>query len=94
MDGGAWWATVHGVARVLTGLNHHHHTSETTLMLSFFFLKKCFIYLLSALYNKWNLVPRAGMKPVSLAVEGRVLTTGPPAKSRDSSYASFLHLLP
>ena len=30
MDGGAWWATVHGVARVKHDLvtNHHHHQMQ------------------------------------------------------------------
>ena len=32
MDGGAWWATVHGVAKSLTRLHFHFHFSLFTFM--------------------------------------------------------------
>ena len=70
----------------------NHHTNETTLRLSFF-KNVLFVYLLSALYNEWNLEPWPGREPVSPALQGRVWTTGPPGKSQDSCSVLFLHLL-
>ena len=34
----------------------------------------------------WNLASRPGIKPVLLALEGEVLTTGPPGKSLRPSF--------
>ena len=38
MDRGAWWATVHGVAKSWTGLSEHAHT-HTHTQITFIFSK-------------------------------------------------------
>ena len=44
MDRGAWWATVHGVAKSHTGLNSHSHTHSMEYF-SLLFATRCFGFL-------------------------------------------------
>ena len=36
------------------------------------------------------LAPQLGIKPIPTALEGRILTTGPPGKSREVFFQSYL----
>ena len=47
MDGGAWWATVHGVAKSqirLSDFTFTFHSSHTSIYLSIYLSSICFIY--------------------------------------------------
>ena len=59
---------------------------------SFFFLRNVcldawssFIYLLATLHNTQDLISLPRTEPVPPALEGEVLTTGPPGESWDAS---------
>ena len=57
-----------------------------------YFFKNMFIYLaalglscsVQAAGNMWDLSSQLGIKPMSPALEGGLLTTGPPGKSPDA----------
>ena len=69
MDGGAWWATVHGVAKSRTRLSDFTFTGFIVVAHGLSCPEACGI-----------LSPGPGMEPASSALEGRVLTTGPSRK--------------
>ena len=73
-DGGAWWAAVYGVAQSWTRLKWLSSSSS-----SMGFLVVACGFSCSATCG--ILVPRPGIKPESLTLVGRFLTTGPPGKS-------------
>ena len=50
MDRGAWWATVHGVAKSHTGLNSHSHTHSMEYF-SLLFATRCFGFLSTSVKN-------------------------------------------
>ena len=54
----------------------------------------CFIILAFLATGMWDLSSRSGIKPARPALEGEVLTTGPPGESSDLTYwhSRFLSL--
>ena len=84
MDGGAWWATVHGVARV----GHDWVTSTFTVTLSLNLLQYfCFLFWFFGCKACGILAPQPGIKPVPPALEAEVSTTRQP---ENSLYVFFL----
>jgi len=62
MDRGAWWATVHGVAKSWTRLSTHIVWSSTSCTVFFFFLKMCLMFVYLCLVAPGNL-PNPGIEP-------------------------------
>ena len=62
MDRGAWWATVHGVAKSWTRLSTHVVWSSTSCTVFFFFLKMCLMFVYLCLVAPGNL-PNPGIEP-------------------------------
>ena len=84
MDRGAWWATVHGVAKSRTGLWAHVHTHRLLTMVVPLVAEHGFQTMgfssCLAPCGMWDL-PWAVIEPMSPAITGGFLTTKPPRKS-------------
>ena len=97
MDGGAWWATVHGVSKSQTRLSDFTFTFHKSKNLRILFFLRWLLLLLSTVSRHvgfsscgtwaqlpcgaWNF-PGPRIKPMSPTLPGRFLTCGPAGKSK------------
>ena len=78
MDTGAWWATVHGVAKSRTQLSDFTHTLMLFLHLCFFFFFFNFYFCFILLYNTVLVLPYTDMNPPRVYMSSQTWTLLPP----------------